>query len=136
MAIFTFIRIGIAVVVVFFLWAAFTNVNELVKGDGKVVPSSQLQVLQSIDGGIVQQIFVKEGDKVELRIKFRDNKDVQQVSAAKFYGEVKYVDPRVEITSRVKVLAYVENVDGLLKEGLRGEMTIMSAEPSPFRPSR
>lgn len=79
---------------------------------------------------------VKEGDKVELRIKFRDNKDVQQVSAAKFYGEVKYVDPRVEITSRVKVLAYVENVDGLLKEGLRGEMTIMSAEPSPFRPSR
>ena len=34
-------------------------------GDGRVVPSRQLQVLQSLDGGVVEQILVHEGDKVE-----------------------------------------------------------------------
>ena len=58
------VRIALAALVVFVLWAAITHVDELVKGDGKVVPSSQLQVLQSLDGGIVQEILVKEGDAV------------------------------------------------------------------------
>ncbi len=77
------IRIAIAVVVVFFLWAAFTNVNELVKGDGKVVPSSQLQVLQSIDGGIVQQIFIKEGDKVKA------DQPLLQIDTTRFLSSVR-----------------------------------------------
>jgi adhesin transport system membrane fusion protein len=34
------------------------------RGEGKVIPSQQLQVLQSLDGGIVSQILVKEGDVV------------------------------------------------------------------------
>jgi len=80
---------------------------------------------------------VKEGDDVVLQITFRDSKQgVQQVVNTPFHGKVKYVDPRVEITSRVKVLAYVENVDGLLKEGLRGTMHIKSAPANPFRAER
>lgn len=58
------VRIALVAMLVFVLWAAITHVDELVKGDGKVVPSSQLQVLQSLDGGIVQEILVKEGDAV------------------------------------------------------------------------
>ena len=58
------VRIGLLGVLLFIVWAAITHVDELVKGDGKVVPSSQLQVLQSLDGGIVQEILVKEGDAV------------------------------------------------------------------------
>ncbi len=77
---------------------------------------------------------VKEGDDVVLKITFRDqNKSVERVINASFRGKVKFVDPRVEITSRVKVLAYVENVDGLLKEGLRGTMTITPTAQNPFR---
>ena len=37
----------------------------MTRGDGRVVPSRQLQVLQSLDGGVVEQILVHEGDKVE-----------------------------------------------------------------------
>jgi len=59
------IRIALLTVVLFFLWAAVTHVDELVKGDAKVVTSSQLQVLQSLDGGIVKSINVKEGDAVK-----------------------------------------------------------------------
>ena len=58
------IRIALLTVVLFFFWAALTHLDELVKGDAKVVTSSQLQVLQSLDGGIVKSINVKEGDAV------------------------------------------------------------------------
>lgn len=53
------------VVAVFILLASVTNVDEITKGEGKVIPSRQLQVLQSMDGGIVSEIAVQEGQIVE-----------------------------------------------------------------------
>lgn len=46
-------------------WAAFTQVDEITRGEGRVIPSRQLQVLQSLDGGVVSEILVKEGQVVE-----------------------------------------------------------------------
>lgn len=50
---------------VLLLWSAFAQVDEVTKGEGKVIPSSQLQVVQSVDGGVVEEILVKEGQAVE-----------------------------------------------------------------------
>ncbi|MDP2452196.1 MAG: HlyD family type I secretion periplasmic adaptor subunit [Polaromonas sp.] len=47
------------------LWAGLSEVDEITKGEGKVIPSRQLQVLQSLDGGIVSEILVQEGQVVE-----------------------------------------------------------------------
>ncbi len=58
-------RMAFGTTVVLIAWAAFARVDEVTKGEGRVVPSRQLQVLQSLDGGIVEQILVHEGDKVE-----------------------------------------------------------------------
>jgi HlyD family secretion protein/adhesin transport system membrane fusion protein len=49
----------------FILWTIFTEVDEVVRGNGKVIPSSQTKVLQHLEGGIVEEIFVKEGQKVK-----------------------------------------------------------------------
>jgi adhesin transport system membrane fusion protein len=46
-------------------WAAFSRIDEVTRGEGKVIPSRQLQVLQSLDGGVVSEILVHEGDIVE-----------------------------------------------------------------------
>lgn len=46
-------------------WASFAEIDEMVKGEGKVVPSQQVQVIQSLDGGIVQEILVRPGEQVE-----------------------------------------------------------------------
>ncbi len=51
--------------VVLIVWAAFAEVDEFTRGVGKVIPSRQLQVLQSVDGGIVSAIHVSEGQVVE-----------------------------------------------------------------------
>ena len=53
------------VAVLFLVWAAVAQIDEVTKGEGKVIPSRQLQVLQSLDGGIVSEIAVQEGQVVE-----------------------------------------------------------------------
>src|SRR5206468_931229 len=45
-------RAACLVIVALVVWAAFARVDEVIKGDGRVVPSRQLQVLQSLDGGV------------------------------------------------------------------------------------
>ena len=59
------VRITLAVVAVLLIWAAFAKVDEVTRGEGRVVPSRQLQVLQSLDGGVVAEILVREGQVVE-----------------------------------------------------------------------
>lgn len=49
----------------FVMWTAVAEVDEITKGEGKVIPSSQIQILQSLDGGIVAEILVKEGQVVD-----------------------------------------------------------------------
>jgi adhesin transport system membrane fusion protein len=51
-------------VVAFLAWAYFAVLDEVIRGAGKVIPSSQLQVVQNLEGGIVEQIRIREGDTV------------------------------------------------------------------------
>jgi len=47
------------------LWSALAQIDEVTKGQGKVIPSRQVQVIQSLDGGVVTDILVREGDSVK-----------------------------------------------------------------------
>lgn len=49
---------------IFILWAAFTEIDRTVRGEGRVIPSSQLQVVSNLEGGIVSEILVETGQKV------------------------------------------------------------------------
>ncbi len=46
-------------------WSAWATVDEITRGEGKVIPSRQLQVVQNLEGGILSEILVREGDVVE-----------------------------------------------------------------------
>ena len=52
-------------VAAFLVWAYFAVLDEVVRGSGKVIPSSQVQVVQNLEGGIIEKIHVSEGDLVE-----------------------------------------------------------------------
>lgn len=52
-------------VVIFFIWAAFTEIDEVVKGEGRVVPSGQTKILQHFEGGIITNIHISEGESVK-----------------------------------------------------------------------
>src|SRR5690554_4960510 len=52
-------------IALFGVWAYYANLDEVATGQGVVVPSSREQVIQSLEGGIVGDIRVREGDIVE-----------------------------------------------------------------------
>lgn len=54
------------IAVAFFLsWASLTQIDEIVRGSGEVVPSGENQMIQNLEGGIVKAILVKVGENVE-----------------------------------------------------------------------
>lgn len=59
------ITISILLFILLGVWAWFGTLDEVSTGTGKVVPSSREQILQSLDGGIVTEVLVHEGDKVQ-----------------------------------------------------------------------
>ena len=46
------------------VWANFAQLDEITRAEGRVIPSSQVQVIQNLEGGILREILVKEGDQV------------------------------------------------------------------------
>lgn len=67
----------------FILWASLVHVDEITKGEGKVIPLQQLQVLQSLDGGIVTDILVTEGQVV------KEGQVLLQIDTTRFESSVK-----------------------------------------------
>jgi adhesin transport system membrane fusion protein len=64
-----------AILLVFVLWAAFATVDEVTRGTGKVIPTRQVQVVQAVDGGVIAEILVREGQPVEAgQLLFRIDK--------------------------------------------------------------
>lgn len=59
------LRVIVAMLAILLLWAALATVDEVARGSGKVIPSRQVQVIQAVDGGIVSEILVREGQAVE-----------------------------------------------------------------------
>ncbi len=60
----------ILIIFVFFMfaiyWAANAQLDEITKGDGKVISSKQLQKLQSLEGGIVSDVLISSGDRISI----------------------------------------------------------------------
>tara|TARA_A100000171_G_C2135435_1_gene149825 strand:+ start:847 stop:2175 length:1329 start_codon:yes stop_codon:yes gene_type:complete len=52
-------------IVIFILWANYAEIDELTRAEGRVIPSSQIQRVDHLEGGIVQDIYIREGDIVE-----------------------------------------------------------------------
>nr|WP_040402460.1 HlyD family type I secretion periplasmic adaptor subunit [Celeribacter baekdonensis] len=59
------IRISAVVIVIFLLWAAIARVDEIVRSDGEMISSSRPQIVQNLEGGILSELLVHEGQEVE-----------------------------------------------------------------------
>jgi adhesin transport system membrane fusion protein len=89
--------------VIFVLWASFFHINETVKGIGQVVPSKRLQVIDNLEGGILTDILVKEGDGVKRGQIIAKLDSTQTAAKLKEYKED---EARLQLTiQRVKAQA-------------------------------
>ncbi|MFT6969278.1 MAG: adhesin transport system membrane fusion protein [Cellvibrionaceae bacterium] len=54
-----------AFVVGIIVWAAYAEIDEFTRGQGRVIPSRSVQLIQNLEGGIVAEVFVREGQLVK-----------------------------------------------------------------------
>lgn len=59
------LRLAAGVLGLLVIWAYFAELDEVTRGEARVVPTSQVQVIQSVDGGVVEALLVKEGQVVD-----------------------------------------------------------------------
>src|ERR1044071_9808649 len=80
----------------FLVWAHFAVLDEVKRGNGRVVPSRQTQVVQSLEGGIIAAILVQEGSLVtEGQPLVR----IEDTSFASQFGEIR--ERRAAMAARV-----------------------------------
>ena len=114
------VRLTIWGIICFFLflvlWANFAVLDEVTRGDGKAIPSSKLQKIQNLEGGIVSEIFAREGEVVEA------GAPLLRLDATRFVSNVGETEAdRVGLALRVERLsAEVEdrplNIDAELRK--------------------
>lgn len=71
------IYLALAAVATFLIWAAFASIDEIVRGEGQVVSSSRAQIVQNLEGGILAELHVRQGDIVsagQVLAKLQDTK--------------------------------------------------------------
>lgn len=78
------------------VWANFAILDEVKRGDGRVIPSQQMQVVQTLEGGIVQEILVQEGAIVR---KDQPLMRIDDTTFAAQFGEVR--ERRAAMAARV-----------------------------------
>ena len=56
---------SILLFVIFIVWASVSEIEQVTRGQGKVIPASQIQVIQNLEGGILAELYIKVGDAVK-----------------------------------------------------------------------
>lgn len=102
------VRITLWAILGFFIimitWAAMAEIDEVTRGDGKAIPSSRLQKIQNLEGGIVAEVFVHEGEVVSagaplLRLddtRFRSNAGESEADRLALEARIQRLTAQVE----------------------------------------
>ncbi|PKN14476.1 MAG: HlyD family type I secretion periplasmic adaptor subunit, partial [Deltaproteobacteria bacterium HGW-Deltaproteobacteria-24] len=114
----------VVTIFLFIIWAAFAQIDEISRGSGKVVPSGQNQILQNLEGGIISEILIKEGDFVKqgqilMRINNEKSESTMASSTLKVFSlqaqiqrlqaELQQVPFSYEQTSNEQMNQFLEN---------------------------
>jgi len=113
---------------VFLLWASFASIDEIVRGEGKIIPSSKNQIVQNLEGGIVQKINIKEGDivkKGDVLLHISNQKNISLFQSDKLSS----VELDVKI-ARLKAQSY--EMDFLIKDFMKEYPNLIAREKSLF----
>jgi adhesin transport system membrane fusion protein len=108
-------------VVSFVAWSMHFTIDEVARATGEVIASSRVQMIQSVDGGVIAQILVKEGDRVKpgqelARLdQTRVGATVGEVEARLFALKAKAIRLRAEVTNANK-LTFPKDFDYSFKE--------------------
>jgi adhesin transport system membrane fusion protein len=126
-----------ASIVVFLLWAAFAWVDEIVRAQGTVVSSSRPQIIQNLEGGILAELLVSEGDTVEPgQVLGRLQSTQYQSAVDDFRDQIAALEIRklrIEAEMRGEVRFFVpEDLAARVPDIVASEATLLKARAEDF----
>ena len=118
--------------IVFIAWASLTEIDEVTRGSGDVVPSGENQVVQNLEGGITEAILVHEGDIVEkgqILIKIKNVQSTTSFESNEIkLKELKARSLRLRAEVRGKKFVVPKTKDPVLKEFAQSEYALYVSE--------
>ncbi|WP_341685751.1 HlyD family efflux transporter periplasmic adaptor subunit [Limnohabitans sp.] len=123
--------IGIALILAL-AWAAFFELDEITVGQGKVIPTSREQIIQSLDSGVLNELLVREGSVVEkgdvlIRIDSARSGAVYREAREKYMG-------LLALSSRLKAEAY--NLPLQFPDEIKAEKDLIRQETQAYEARR
>ncbi len=120
-------------------WADHAPLDEITRGSGKVIPTHKIQVVQNLEGGIVSEVFVKEGDTVKENqplLKLQDIRFSSSVGEARLKIdalEAKVVRLKSEAYNKPFVIPKNSNKD--IKNFFKDEKSLYDSEKKQLQSS-
>jgi adhesin transport system membrane fusion protein len=118
----------------FLLWANFATLDEVTRGQGTVVPSSEIQKMQSLEGGIIDEFLAHEGDSVKAGQPLIRMRDVQATSDLG-QNRLKYLGLEAKI-ARLKAESEDAKTPTFPDEVMQGAPQSVQEEMDAFRANR
>ncbi|WP_348959363.1 HlyD family type I secretion periplasmic adaptor subunit [Enterobacter cloacae complex sp. Mu1197] len=121
-----------ALLVVFIAWASLFHLDEVTTGSGKVIPSSHEQVIQSLEGGIIHSLMVREGDIVER------GQQLAQLDRTKTESSVLESESRLNaaLATAARLKAEVNDTELTFPEELDDDVELVKQETALYQSRR
>lgn len=122
----------VGLIVFFFIWAGFSKVEEITRGQGQVVPSQEIQVVQSLEGGILQELLTREGEMV------KKGQVLMRISDVQFASEERGTEARFLSLSakKARLKAEADGKDFVVPEEIRAKSEQVAANEKALYDSR
>jgi adhesin transport system membrane fusion protein len=115
------------------VWAAFAEIDEVTRGEGKIIPSQQLQVVQSMDGGVVQEVLVRQVTQGDILVRIDPTRfvaNLQESSVRAFALRAKVVRLRALINDLPYHATYNDSLNAPQQQVLTQETNYYHASVS------
>lgn len=121
-----------ALLAVFIAWASLFELDEVTTGSGKVIPSSHEQVIQSLEGGIIHSLMVREGDIVER------GQQLAQLDRTKTESSVLESESRLNaaLATAARLKAEVNDTALIFPEELDDDVELVKQETALYQSRR
>lgn len=121
-----------ALLAVFIAWASLFKLDEVTTGSGKVIPSSHEQVIQSLEGGIIHSLMVREGDIVER------GQQLAQLDRTKTESSVLESESRLNaaLATAARLKAEVNDTELAFPEELDDDVELVKQETALYQSRR
>ncbi|HRK96923.1 MAG: HlyD family type I secretion periplasmic adaptor subunit [Alphaproteobacteria bacterium] len=119
-------------VIVLYIWASVSTVDEITRGSGEVVPSSHAQIVQSLEGGILDDLLIKEGDIV------KKGQVLMRLSEVAFASEERSAEARVAALTlrKIRLEAESKGQEFIIPEELKDRAKKIAANEMDLYQSR